>query len=197
MTFETSKAYRRRFCREIIYADIFKGRGIDIGGGTDPLCAEWFSTVESIRNFDVTDGDAQNIGDCVKEQFDFVYSSNCLEHLERPVEALVGWWSLVKTGGYLVLIVPDEDLYEQRVWPSRWNGGHRWTFTVWKGISWKGESWSPVSVNVVELWRKLEGAKLVHLRMADSGYDETLRGVDQTMPADGAEAFIELVVRKK
>jgi SAM-dependent methyltransferase len=191
MTLETSKAYRRRFSREPIYSEIFVGDGIDIGGGNDPFRLEWFPEVRSVRNFDLQDGDAQNVGRHIGEQFDFVYSSNCLEHLERPMEALEGWWQLVKRGGHMVLIVPDEDLYEQGVWPSRWNGGHRWTFTIWKG-----RSWSPVSVNLVELWQRMEGARLVHLRMANSGYDETLVGRDQTVPTDGAEAFIEMVLRK-
>ena len=175
----------------MVYAKVFRGDGIDIGGGTDPLRPGWFSQVNLIQNFDLQDGDAQNIGKHVDRQFDFVYSSNCLEHMERPKEALQGWWSLVKTGGHLVLIVPDEDLYEQGFWPPKWNGGHRWTFTVWKQ-----QSWSPKSINVVELWRDLKGADLVHLRMADYGFDPTLVGRDQTVPADGAEAFIELVVRK-
>ena len=192
MTHETSKAYRRRFSREPVYADIFKGTGIDIGAGTDPLRAEWFPQVTSIRTFDLADGDAQSIADHVKEQFDFVYSSSCLEHMERAREALDGWWSLVKPGGHLVVIVPDEDLYEQGVWPSRWNGGHKWTFTTWKR-----QSWSPKSINVMELWRGLPDCQLVHVKMADCGWDPTLRGLDQTVPPDGAEAFIELVVRKQ
>jgi trans-aconitate methyltransferase len=193
MTHETSKAYRRRFSREPVYADIFKGTGIDIGGGGDPLKAEWFPQAKSVRNFDLifNDGDAQNITDYVKEQYDFVYSSNCLEHTEQPRNVLKEWWSLVKPGGHLVLIVPDEDLYEQGVWPS-WTGEHKWTFTVWKK-----QSWSPKSINVMELWRGLPDCQLVHVKMADSGWDVRFRGLDQTWPPDGAEAFIELVLRKQ
>jgi len=192
VTLETSKAYRRRFSPEPAYQNIFKGTGIDIGGGTDPLRADWFPQVESVRNFDLQDGNAQTITEVVKDQFDFVYSSNCLEHMEKPQEALAEWWKLVKPKGHLVVIVPDEDLYEQGVWPSRWNGGHKWTFTTWKK-----KSWSPKSINMVELWRGLPGCSLVHVKMADFGWDETLRGMDQTVPPDGAEAFIELVVKKE
>jgi hypothetical protein len=32
--------------------------------------------------------------------------------------AISQWWSLVKVCGYLILVVPDEDLYKQGVWPS-------------------------------------------------------------------------------
>jgi SAM-dependent methyltransferase len=191
VTFETSKAYRRRFSVDPSYGRVFVGEGIDIGGGTDPLRPEWFPKVKSIRNFDLQDGDAQNIGKHVSGQFDFVYSSNCLEHMERPQEALRGWWNLVKPKGYLVLIVPDEDLYEQGVWPSRWNGDHKWTFAVSK--EW---SWSPKSINVMDLFCLLDDGVFVHLKTADSGYDYSLEGMDQTVPADGAEAFIELLMRK-
>lgn len=191
MTLETSKAYRRRFSREEIYTGIFRGYGIDIGGGSDPLRSTWFSGVKAVHNFDLPDGDAQDITKYVKEQFDFVYSSNCLEHMADPVKALVGWWELVKPDGHLVLIVHDEDMYEQGFWPSRWNGDHKHTFTVFKDAS-----WSPVSVNLAPLWQILPGARLVHIRMADYGWKPGMRGIDQTFPEDGAEAFIEMVLRK-
>ena len=33
---------------------------------------------------DITDGDANRITEFVHEQFDFVYSSHCLEHMREP-----------------------------------------------------------------------------------------------------------------
>jgi predicted SAM-dependent methyltransferase len=191
MTLETSKAYRRRFCADPVYLEIFKGVGIDIGGGSDPLQAKWFPEVSSVRNFDLKDGDAQYITRYVQNQFDFVYSSNCLEHMELPSLALQEWWSLVRPGGYMVIIVPDEDIYEQNPFPSRWNGGHRWFFTVHK------EFLQHRTLSLVKLWREILDARLVHVRMADSGYNYRHVGIDQTISPDGAEAFIEMVLRKK
>src|SRR6185312_3014562 len=52
----------------------------------------------------------------------------------------------IKRGGHLVISVPDEDLYEQGVWPSTFNTDHKITFTLSKKTS-----WSPVSVNVFSL----------------------------------------------
>src|SRR5688572_21561437 len=112
---------------------VLRGRGIDIGCGPDPVMPE-------VCRFDVDDGDANVITRHVREQFDYVYSSHCLEHMRDPRAALREWWQLVKPGGHLFFIVPDEDLYEQGMFPSRFNADHKATFTVSKT-----SSWSPVS----------------------------------------------------
>lgn len=138
------------------------GKGIDIGCGTDPLRAE-------VRCFDVADGDANRITAYVREQFDFVYSSHCLEHMHDPRSALREWWQLVKPRGHLIFIVPDEDLYEQGCFPSRFNSDHKTTFTVSKS-----RSWSPVSHNVLDLARGLPDGELVSLVLQDTGYDRAL-----------------------
>src|SRR5213075_2184625 len=84
-------------------------------------------------------------------------------------EAIAGWWSLVKPGGVLFLIVPDEDLYEQGFWPSRFNPDHKRTFTIAKH-----KSWSPVSINLLDLVRKLPEAEVVDMRLQDDGYERHL-----------------------
>jgi SAM-dependent methyltransferase len=138
---------------------LLRGDGIDIGCGPDPV-------TPTVRRFDVEDGDANHITRYVKDQFDFVFSSHCLEHMHRPREALLEWWRLVKPGGHLLFIVPDEDLYEQGVFPSRFNGDHKATFTVSKA-----RSWSPVSHNVLDLARSLPDSELISLQLHDHGYD--------------------------
>jgi hypothetical protein len=50
----------------------------------------------------------------------------------------------------------DEDLYEQGCFPSTFNGGHKWTFTVWKE-----KSWSVRSLSVLELLQTLGSAAQV------------------------------------
>jgi hypothetical protein len=67
------------------------------------------------------------------------------------------------------VIVPDEDLYEQGVWPSRFNPDHKWTFTIAKHTS-----WSPVSVNLLDLARALPGGDVLDIRLQDDGYDRQL-----------------------
>jgi len=106
-------------------ASILTGSGIDIGCGSDPVTPD-------VRKFDRAEGDANHITRFVHEQFDFVYSSHCLEHMDDPAGALHEWWHLVRSRGHLIFIVPDEDLYEQGVFPSRFNPEHRATFTISK-----------------------------------------------------------------
>jgi SAM-dependent methyltransferase len=141
---------------------MLEGSGIDIGCGSDPVTPR-------VRRFDVADGDANDITRYVKDQFDFVFSSHCLEDMRNPAVAIQQWWELVKPGGVLFLIVPDEDLYEQGVFPSRFNGSHRATFAVSKA-----RSWSPVSYNVLDLALSLPQGELVGLVLQDQGYDRRL-----------------------
>jgi SAM-dependent methyltransferase len=138
---------------------VLRGTGIDIGCGPDPVTSE-------VRKFDVEDGDANEITKYVREIFDFVYASHCLEHMHQPKEALLEWWKLMKPGGHIFFIVPDEDLYEQGIFPSRFNPDHKATFTVSKR-----ESWSPVSLNVLDLALSLPDSQLVNLQLQDHGYD--------------------------
>ena len=49
---------------------------------------------------------------------------------ENIPEALSQWWSLVKTNGYMIIVVPHEDLYEQGIWPSIFNIDHKATFRL-------------------------------------------------------------------
>src|SRR3990172_6697112 len=186
---ETSKSYLRRK-QDQFWNGVFKGTGIDIGSGDDPFRQAWFPRVTSIRSFDVGDGDAQYLSRHIKDTFDFVHSSNCLEHLTDPEKALQEWWSVLKQGGYLVFTVPDEDLYEQGIFPSLWNGDHKWTFTLWKE-----KSWCEKSINIAKLISSLPDCQVVRVHVADTNYDHDLKGVDQTEL--GSEAFIEVVLRKK
>jgi SAM-dependent methyltransferase len=138
---------------------ILTGKGIDIGCGPDPLTSD-------VCGFDKEAGDANEITKYVREEFDFVFSSHCLEHMKDPREAIQEWWKLVRPGGHLFFIVPDEDLYEQGVFPSRFNLDHKATFTISKT-----KSWSPVSINVLDLVKCLPGAQLVNVALQDVGYD--------------------------
>ena len=104
----------------------FMGKVLDIGAGNDPV-----NTHAVI--FDQQHGDANHIDNYFEaESFDTVHSSHCLEHMRDPVMALQKWWSLVKSQGFLITVVPDEDLYEQGIWPSFFNHDHVSTFQIGK-----------------------------------------------------------------
>jgi SAM-dependent methyltransferase len=190
---ETSKANKRRK-GTWLFNKVFTGRGIDIGPGRDTLSPVDFPGITSIEGFDKRQGDAQHMS-LYRElgSYDFVYSSHCLEHLESPMEALQGWWSLVKPGGYMVIAVPDEDLYEQGRFQarSRWSREHKHSFTIWKE-----QSWCQWSINVVDVVRVLPDCQVIKIELVDTDYDYSIPygSRDQTMP--GAEAAIEIVLRK-
>lgn len=141
-----------------------RGRIIDIGCGPDLI-------VPHAEPFDLQHGDAQHIASLrPRESYDAVCSSHCLEHMRDVPESLAQWWALVRPGGHLVLVVPDEDLYEQGGWPSLFNPDHKATFRLHKA-----QSWSPVSFDVQALVASLDGAQIVSCELQDQGYDYSLR----------------------
>ena len=142
------------------------GKVIDIGCGDDRV-------VPHAEPFDQQHGDA-NLIDVLREpgSYDCVYSSHCLEHMHDPVDALARWWRLVMSSGFLIIVVPDEDLYEQGVWPSRFNSDHKATFRLGRE-----DSWSPCSYDIVELVANLSGAKVISAEVQDQGYDHTMERI--------------------
>jgi SAM-dependent methyltransferase len=172
----------------------FKGDGVDIGGLPDPLSlyTELFPLLNSVRVWDWDDGDAQKMEGVADNSFDFIHSSHCLEHLVDPVEGLKTWLRVVKPGGYLVIMVPDEDMYEQGVFPSTFNRDHKWTFTMMKSKSWSGKS-----INVLELLQGLGAqADIEKVELLSATYRNSFPRYDQSLTPVG-ECGIEFVVRKR
>jgi SAM-dependent methyltransferase len=146
----------------------FSGRVIDIGCGPDLV-------EPHAEPFDVEHGDAQ----CIRKYFspgifDCVHSSHCLEHMRDVGAALEQWWGLVKPGGYLVIVVPHEDLYEQGAWPSLFNSDHKATFNLGRR-----NGLSPISYDIGALVRDLANAEIIEACIHDHGLDYRLirRGV--------------------
>jgi SAM-dependent methyltransferase len=191
---ECSKSIARRLGDSNFTRRYFVGDGVDIGGKPDPLSLyqELFCKMRSVRTWDWEDGDAQVMNGVSDEQFDFVHSSHCLEHLAEPLTGLRAWLRVLRSGGHLIISVPDEDLYEQGIFPSTFNRDHKWTFTAFKS-----SSWSSKSINVIDLIRDLgESAELIRLEQLNSTYRFDLPRYDQTLSPVG-ECGIEFVVRKR
>lgn len=151
---------------EEFHKTYFQGNVLDIGCGFDLV-------VEGATPFDKEHGDANYMLNYFPpESFDTVHSSHTLEHLHRPIEALQEWWQLVRPGGYLIVIVPDEDLYEQGVWPSRFNRDHKFTFRLNDH-----SSWSPVSINLLSLAQQLPQGKVLNCELQDQGYNYAMRNM--------------------
>lgn len=192
----TSKAVMRRLSDNRYATRYFIGQGMDIGSGNDPLSqyGEFFPLMKSCRDWDKPDGDAQLLAGVADESLDFVHSSHCLEHMRDPAEALGHWLRVLRPGGHLVVVVPDEDMYEQGVFPSTWNSDHKWTFTTCKE-----QSWCDRSINLTDLLPRYRATSyLVKLELLDATFrfEFMTRGrIDQTMMPI-AECGIEFILRK-
>jgi SAM-dependent methyltransferase len=172
----------------------FVGDGIDVGAGEDPLhfYAELFPAMRSCRAWEWNDGDGDKLAGVADASLDFVHASHSLEHLEDPREALRNWTRVLRPGGHIVVLVPDEDLYEQGAFPSRHNADHKWTFTLAKKAT-----WSPRSVNLVELVAEFaDRLQVLKLELLDASFRFGGRAeFDQTQTPIG-ECAIELILRK-
>jgi SAM-dependent methyltransferase len=191
--YESSKSLMRRLHDSRFASRYFVGEGMDVGAGHDSLAqyGEQFPGMVSCCAWDLEDGDAQLLAGVEDELLDFVHSSHCLEHLRDPREALENWLRVLKPGGHLVVLVPDEDLYEQGEFPSTFNDDHKWTFTLAKA-----RSWSPRSVNLLELLAAFsDRAQVVKIELLDATFRYGLPRMDQTTGPVG-ECAIEFVMRK-
>jgi SAM-dependent methyltransferase len=192
---EQSKAAQRRFSDGAFHSRYFVGEGIDIGGKPDPLhqyCG-FFARMNRVRVWDLADGDAQMMAGVADGAYDFVHSSHCLEHMRDVREALKHWIRIVKPGGFLVITVPDEDLYEQGRWPSQFNNDHKWSFTIHKN-----RSPMPCSINITDLLGDFSyAAEIERITLVRDFFRDALVGkMDQTL-TPVTECSIEFILRKR
>jgi SAM-dependent methyltransferase len=149
----------------------FAGRVIDIGSGSSLV-------VSHAEPFDMEQGDANRIDELRDiEGYDCVHASHSLEHMDDAKDATVRWWRLVKPDGFMVLVVPEEDLYEQGNWPSVFSD-HRATFRLDRETA-----WSPVSHDIRDLVSALPDVEILEAEIQDDGYDHALR---RNVPEDTA-----------
>jgi hypothetical protein len=159
---EASKT--RRFRGPEFVDKYLSGKVLDIGCGPDLV-------VPGAQPFDLPHGDANCIATYLPgESFDCVHSSHCLEHMRDVPEAIRQWWSLVKPGGVMITTVPEENLYEQGIWPSVFNPDHKATFRLDKSAS-----WSPISYDLRELVAALPSSEILEAAIQDAGYNHRLK----------------------
>jgi len=191
--YEASKAVMRRLHDSRFATRYFIGSGIDIGCGPDPISqySEQFPLMESCRSWDMPDGDAQYLESVDDNTFDFVHSSHCLEHMVDPKTAMTHWLRVLKPDGHLVITIPEEDLYEQGIFPSTNNDDHKWTFTIAKA-----KSWSNKSINLASFLAEFsDTAQILKIELLDASFRYGLQRFDQTLTPIG-ECAIEFIMRK-
>jgi len=120
----TGNAVTRRK-RSYFFEKYCQGKGIDIGCHNAKILPE-------ADGFDKQDlpgvtiiGDATHMEGVQDNNYDWVYSSHCLEHIQDVHTGLQNWWRILKYGGHLILFVPHRDYYERQLTlPSIYNGSH-------------------------------------------------------------------------
>jgi SAM-dependent methyltransferase len=89
---------------ENIALQFCKGKGLDIGG-----FMQW--TLKGAIPINIADQileyDAYKLPEA---EYDYIFSSHCLEHLEDPIKALEYWVSLLKRDGVLFTYLPHPEM---------------------------------------------------------------------------------------
>jgi SAM-dependent methyltransferase len=127
---------KRKKLRSFLY--LFKnGTGLEIGGGTllfsEKGAFPIYSLAQSIDGCNFSDNttwegkinsdlymyqgkslgkqfiaEAVNIKNVVDNNYDFIVSSHCLEHVANPIKALEQWLKALKAGGKILLVLPNK-----------------------------------------------------------------------------------------
>lgn len=107
---ETSK-HREKFLEYV------QGNGIDIGYGGDPI-VDSAMTVDMPKKYSSVGnkpqhlhGDATDLYWFADNVLNYVYSSHCIEDFEDTGSVLREWLRVIKKGGFLCILFPDEQVY--------------------------------------------------------------------------------------
>lgn len=188
---------------ELYLNQIFSGTVLDVGGAGDCI-ARYRSELPRLGRVTGLDLDPMPNGLLETDwlqmpatqmpeglQFDTVYSSHCLEHIEQHLlPTLVSrLWAAVRPGGYLLLIVPDMEMYERGHWPSRYNCDHK---TTW--VESRTGDEPHYCMGLRELVEGLPNSELLRIARLFDGFDPNAG--DQT-GSGACECGIEAVVRKQ
>lgn len=193
MSKESSKSLKRRILEHnaggFQWLNVFKGEGIDIGCGDDPL------PFEGCKPFDQEQGDANNLSEYFpSESQDYLHASHVLEHMLDPMDAILDWMKVLKPGGYLVVTVPDVGAYECFTYPSKHNPDHR---SSWSMVY--GGSAFPIHIHIPKFLHELEdNAETVLCRYVERNFDWNRMDIDQTFdPTNETEIWNEFVLVKR
>lgn len=117
-----------------------RGRVLDIGCGCKKAFPQ-FTGVDSGKAWGLGDADilidsADSLPMVAGGVCDMVFSSHLLEHVEydRVPDVLREWFRVTKTGGHVVIYVPDEDEYP-KVGAFGANPDHKWNVNYEKVVA--------------------------------------------------------------
>lgn len=109
-----AEGFASRFA--IPYAQqVCKGKGVDVGCGSVEWCFPGADPVDFTVGYEFH---AMNLPYL---EYDYVFSSHLLEHLNQPWDALNHWWDCLKPGGVLFLYLPDVTSEKGNPYHLPWN----------------------------------------------------------------------------
>jgi len=121
-------------CRERL-ACYCKGVGLDVGFGgcaivPSAMCLDREElNPQRAKNQHASPthlvGDAEDLCWFKDGVLDYVYSSHCLEDFYDTKKVLTEWFRVIKPGGYLVLFLPDEQVYRSVTPEGYRNSAHK------------------------------------------------------------------------
>jgi hypothetical protein len=122
-----------------------------------------------------------------------------LEHALDPEVMLRSWLKVLKPKGYIIATVPDFELYEKKHWPSKFNAGHRstWSLDYKKSIKYDDPSCPDICIKLPE-WLRPFPVDILLCRLIDTSDHSLPKDFDQTFDSTkNVEVFIEFVLRKQ
>jgi predicted SAM-dependent methyltransferase len=118
-----------------LLADYCTGLGVDLGYGGSAIVrgALTFDKLQPYTKVgddkQILKGDACDLGMFCDEALDYVYSSHLLEDFppEQTVSIVREWMRVIKKGGVLVLLLPDEPVFREHCAKTgqSYNDAHR------------------------------------------------------------------------
>jgi len=125
-----------------------KGEGVDVGGGHWPL--------KGAHSVDDRPEENAYMLTAKSGTLDYVFSSHCLEHLDRPKEALIEWIRALKKRGLLYLYLPHTDY-----------------------MPWRKESmprWHKHNLYLLDVLEMLEGIEVIEIIHKDFWFGQKIIG---------------------
>jgi SAM-dependent methyltransferase len=178
--FETSKTYADKIASGFFQRYLSGPAVMEIGykgydGGTVPIVPQAIGVDVGYPGYD---GETFPFA---SQSFDAIYSSHCYEHIGPWKAVLRDWYRLLRIGGFLVIVVPHQLLFERkRHLPSYFNPDHKRYYTA-KSL-------------LAEIEEALEenGYRIRHLIENDKNFDYA------PSPKEGSSGCyeIELVIEK-
>lgn len=125
--------------------EVCKGEGYDIGCNRPEWCYPTAFPIDPLLD---SEYNAMQLPD---KQVDYIFSSHCLEHLDRWVNVLDYWHSKLKEGGTLFLYLPDHSQTYWRAWSNRKHVNQFTGQIIFDYFADQPEMWKDVIVSAPDL----------------------------------------------